>query len=297
MIDDEARERLTPLLAARRLAEWVGGGGWARDATSLGRTTELTDLPPGMTADEVRARRRQVLPLAEFRVPFTVLRSEIDDIQRGARDPELDDLARAARLAAEFENRAVFHGWPAADIVGIAAACPYPTIALGLDCAQYPGIVARAVDTLRRNGIEGPYALAIGPAGYTRIVETTEHGGYLLIDHLTGCWAGGAVGTRGWTARSSSASAAGTSARTSARTWPSAPTGTTPIGCTSTSRSLHSASSSRTPRWRDLIGPSRGRPVPRSLVRHLQQPQQRHQPQPADDVAATAGQSTSSQSR
>jgi uncharacterized linocin/CFP29 family protein len=185
VIDDEARERLTPLLAARRLAEWVGGGGWARDATSLGRTTELTDLPPGVTADEVRARRRQVLPLAEFRVPFTVLRSEIDDIQRGAMDPELDDLARAARLAAEFENRAVFHGWPAADIVGIAAACPYPTIALGLDCAQYPGIVARAVDTLRCNGIEGPYALAIGPAGYTRIVETTEHGGYLLIDHLT----------------------------------------------------------------------------------------------------------------
>jgi uncharacterized linocin/CFP29 family protein len=185
VIDDEARERLTPLLAARRLAEWVGGGGWARDATSLGRTTELTDLPPGLTADEVRARRRQVLPLAEFRVPFTVLRSEIDDIQRGARDPELDDLARAARLAAEFENRVVFHGWPAADIVGIAAACPYPTIALGLDCAQYPGIVARAVDTLRRNGIEGPYALAIGPAGYTRIVETTEHGGYLLVDHLT----------------------------------------------------------------------------------------------------------------
>ena len=34
------------------------------------------------------------------------------------------------------------------------------------------------------HGIEGPYALAIGPDGYTRIVETTEHGGYLLIDHL-----------------------------------------------------------------------------------------------------------------
>jgi uncharacterized linocin/CFP29 family protein len=31
-VDDEARERLTPLLAARRLAEWVGDGGWHRDA-------------------------------------------------------------------------------------------------------------------------------------------------------------------------------------------------------------------------------------------------------------------------
>ncbi|MGH3566400.1 MAG: family 1 encapsulin nanocompartment shell protein [Pseudonocardia sp.] len=44
--------------------------------------------------------------------------------------------------------------------------------------------MARAVEQLRHNGIEGPYTMAIGPAGYTRIVETTEHGGYLLFDHL-----------------------------------------------------------------------------------------------------------------
>jgi uncharacterized linocin/CFP29 family protein len=87
----------------------------------------------------------------------------------------------------------VFHGWPAAEIAGIAPASPYPTAALGTDCQQYPGIVARAVDTLRCNGIEGPYALAIGPAGYTRIVETTEHGGYLLIDHVVRVLGGGRV--------------------------------------------------------------------------------------------------------
>ena len=38
---------------------------------------------------------------------------------------------------------------------------------------------------MRARGIGGPYALAISPARYTRIVETTEHGGYLLVDHLT----------------------------------------------------------------------------------------------------------------
>ncbi len=185
VIDDEARERLTPLLTGRRLAEWVGNGGWRRDAMSLGRSTGLAALPTGVSTDGVQARRRQVLPLAEFRVPFTVGRREIEDIQRGARDAELDDLARAARQAAELENRAVFHGWPAADMIGITDASPYPTIALGTECGQYPGIVARAVDMLRRNGIEGPYTMAIGPEGYTRIIETTEYGGYLLIDHLT----------------------------------------------------------------------------------------------------------------
>lgn len=184
-IDDEARDRLTPLLAGRALADWVGSGGWRRDAMTTGRTADLAGPPPGAPAEGAQVRQRQVLPLTEVRVPFTVSRREIDDIQRGALDPEFDDLERAARHAAEIENRAVFHGWPAAGISGIATTTPHPALALGTDCDRYPAIVARAVDTLRGTGVEGPYSLAIGPAGYTRIVETTEHGGYLLIDHLT----------------------------------------------------------------------------------------------------------------
>ena len=35
-----------------------------------------------------------------------------------------------------------------------------------------------------RPGIAGPYGLAIGPEIYTGIVETDEHGGHLLLDHL-----------------------------------------------------------------------------------------------------------------
>ncbi|MCU1651290.1 MAG: Linocin bacteriocin protein, partial [Pseudonocardia sp.] len=37
-IDDEARERLVPLLAARRVVDWTGPGGWEHSAVSLGRT-------------------------------------------------------------------------------------------------------------------------------------------------------------------------------------------------------------------------------------------------------------------
>jgi uncharacterized linocin/CFP29 family protein len=183
-IDAEARERLTPLLAGRRLADWVGPGGWRHDALSLGRTDALDGGPAGLDVAGATLARRRVLPLAEYRVPFTVARSEIDDIQRGSRDPELDDLARAARVAAELENRAVLHGWEAAGIEGIAQASPYPVTTLGDDCAAYPGLVAVAVDLLRQSGIEGPFALAISPERYTDVVATTEHGGYLLMDHI-----------------------------------------------------------------------------------------------------------------
>ena len=162
-IDEEAKERLTPLLAARRLVDWVGPGGWRHDAMSLGRTDTLEAPPEGLDATGVLLRRRRVLPLAEYRVPFTVSRAEIDDLQRGSRDPELDDLARAARVAAELENRAVLNGWSAADIVGLTEASPYPPRALGDDCTAYPGIVAVAADELRQNGIEGPLRLGDRP--------------------------------------------------------------------------------------------------------------------------------------
>jgi uncharacterized linocin/CFP29 family protein len=57
-------------------------------------------------------------------------------------------------------------------------------IALGQECALYPRHVARAVEALLRAGIDGPYGLALGPEPYTRVLETTEHGGYPLLDHL-----------------------------------------------------------------------------------------------------------------
>ena len=184
-VDGEARERLTPLLAARRLADWTGTTGWQTSSVDLGRTRRLDGPPPGVKVEKSTARLRRVQPLAEFRVPFTVSRDEIDDLQRGSQDPEFDDLARAAREAAVIENRAVFHGWPEAGVSGICEVSPYQTLTLGDAADAYPGVVARAVDTLHRNGIEGPYAMAVAPEGYTRIVETAEHGGYPLFEHLS----------------------------------------------------------------------------------------------------------------
>ncbi|HEX4251249.1 MAG TPA: family 1 encapsulin nanocompartment shell protein [Pseudonocardia sp.] len=196
LIDDEARERLVPLLAARRVVDWQGPDGWEHSALRLGRT-EALDGPPGTDGGAVRARRRRVQPLAEVRIPFTVSRAEIDDAERGARDLELDDLERATRQAAEIENRVVFHGWPDAGIVGIVDAAPDRQPKLGETTHDYPGVVAATVDRLRLAGVEGPYALAVGPDVYTRIIESTENTGYLLLDHLTKILGGTVVWTPG----------------------------------------------------------------------------------------------------
>ena len=44
--------------------------------------------------------------------------------------------------------------------------------------------MAGAVQRLLRNGIAGPFALALGGEEYQRVVETAERGGYPLLDHL-----------------------------------------------------------------------------------------------------------------
>jgi uncharacterized linocin/CFP29 family protein len=184
-IEEEAKNRLTPRLAARRLVDWSGPHGWAHSATNLGRTASLETAPPGTKSETALAWQRRVLPLSEFRVSFTVECSSVQDAERGATDVDYADLDRAAHDAALIENRAVFHGWPEAGITGIVESSAHSSLKLEQDAKTYPHAIAQATDILRQAGIDGPFALAIGPEGYTRIVETTEHGGYPLREHLS----------------------------------------------------------------------------------------------------------------
>jgi uncharacterized linocin/CFP29 family protein len=179
-IDDEARERLAPALAARKLVDFSGPRGWEHSAVNLGRTDPVDDAPGG----DVQARRRRVLAVVELRAPFSLSREELRDADRGADDAEYGPLDAAARAIATAENRAVFHGWAAAGITGIAEASAHEAVPLGDDCERYPRHVAGAVEALLRAGVDGPYGLALGPAAYTRVLQTTEHGGYPLLDHL-----------------------------------------------------------------------------------------------------------------
>ena len=51
--------------------------------------------------------------------PFELRRSELDAIDRGAKDLDTDPVIEAARAIAIAEDRAVFHGYPSAGIHGI----------------------------------------------------------------------------------------------------------------------------------------------------------------------------------
>ncbi len=180
VIDAEARDRLSGALAARRLVDFSGPHGWQHSATNLGRVAGVKTAP----AESVSAAKRLVLPLVELRGGFSLAREELRSHERGAVDVDLAELDEAAQRIAIAENVAVFHGWPAAGISGIAERAPGKAIALGKSAEAYPRAVAGAVERLLGRGIGGPYGLALGPEEYTRVSETAEHGGYPLLDHL-----------------------------------------------------------------------------------------------------------------
>jgi uncharacterized linocin/CFP29 family protein len=179
LLDDEARERLSAALAARKLVDFSGPHGWEYSAMNLGRVKPVDQVP----CEGVSALQRRVMPLVELRAEFEISRAELRDDDRGAVDADLEPLDIAAHQLAVAENVAVFHGWSDASIAGIAEAAPHQ-MQLGDAPDKYPRPVAAAVERLLHSGISGPYALALGGAQYQRVVQTAEHGGYPLLEHL-----------------------------------------------------------------------------------------------------------------
>lgn len=193
-LEDEARERLTPALAARKLVDFSGPHGWQHSATNLGRTEPVSAEPAG----GVSGLRRRVLPLVELRTDFAVSRGELRDTDRGADDGDWGPLDDAAHRLASAENVAVLHGWKGAT-AGIAEATPHRPMKLGSKADAYPHAVAAAVELLLQNGVGGPYGLALGSEEYRLVLETAERGGYPLLKHLEEIVEGSIVWTPGVT--------------------------------------------------------------------------------------------------
>lgn len=180
-IDDEARRALRHFLTARKVVDFDGPHGWEQSALGLGRVARIEDAAP---AEEVEGRLRLVQPLVEFRTPFTLRRDEIDSASRGAPDADWDPVVDAARRAALAEDRLVFNGYGPAGVRGVVETSTHDPIEISEDYDRYPNHVALAVESLKRAGVAGPYAIALGPRCYTGVIESTQHGGYPVLEHL-----------------------------------------------------------------------------------------------------------------
>jgi uncharacterized linocin/CFP29 family protein len=177
-IEDEARRTFKRHLAGRRAVDVPDPAGEALSAVGTGHTGEAA-----APADGVTARLRQAQPVVELRVPFSVDRVAVDDVERGAKDADWQPVKDAARTMAFAEDRAIFEGYPAAGITGIRHSASNPALTLPAAAQEYPEAISRGVTALRLAGVGGPYLLLLSADAYTTVNEAADYG-YPIREHL-----------------------------------------------------------------------------------------------------------------
>ena len=177
-IELEATRTFKRNVAGRRVVDVSEPGGPATAAISTGRLLDVAAPTDGVVT-HLRASK----PLVRLRVPFTLSRYEIDNVERGAQDSDWDPVKEAAQKLAFVEDRAIFEGYPAASIDGIRKCSSNPPVALPEDPRDMPDAVSQALTALRLAGVDGPYSVLLAADVYTKVSETTEHG-YPIREHL-----------------------------------------------------------------------------------------------------------------
>ena len=177
-IETEASRTFKRHIAGRRVVDVSGPGGPVTAAISTGHLNDVAS-----PADGVVAHLRDARPLVRLRVPFTLRRTDIDDVERGSQDSDWDPVKEAAKKLAFVEDRAIFEGYDAAHIDGIRKSSSNPALALPQDPREIPDVIAQALTELRLAGVDGPYSVLLSADIYTLVSETTVNG-YPIRDHI-----------------------------------------------------------------------------------------------------------------
>ena len=178
-IEEEAARTFKRHIAGRRVVDVSEPGGPKTAAVSTGHLVDVTS-----PADGVVAHLREARQLVRLRVPFTVTRTAVDDVERGAQDSDWDPVKAAAKQLAFAEDRAIFEGYRDASIDGIRKCSSNTALALPSDPKEIPDVISQALSELRLAGVDGPYCVLLSADVYTKVSETTAHG-YPIRDHLS----------------------------------------------------------------------------------------------------------------
>jgi uncharacterized linocin/CFP29 family protein len=177
-IELEATRTFKRHIAGRRVVDVSEPGGPVTAAVSTGHLIDVASPSEGVVA-----HLRDSKPLVRLRVPFTVSRTAIDDVERGAQDSDWDPVKDAAKKLAFIEDRAIFEGYEAASIEGIRNCSSNPALTLPDDAREYPDVISQALSELRLAGVDGPYSVLLSADAYTKVSETSDHG-YPIREHI-----------------------------------------------------------------------------------------------------------------
>lgn len=159
-INSTARETLLANLSARKVCDVKGPYGIQHTSVNPGRL----DIPGGQKDNEVQIGIYQVMPLVETRKMFTLDIWELDNIERGAKDVNLDPLVEAAQDMAAFEDQLIFNGYKNGGITGINQAVASDKIQMSLDKDSVMDGISEALTRMRKSGVTEDANLVVNAA-------------------------------------------------------------------------------------------------------------------------------------
>lgn len=177
-IDAQAVNVLKGSLSARRVVDVKGPFGWDFHGWPMGRLS-LSDTP---FIEGTEHGIRQIMPLVEVRVPFSVSKWDLDDISRGSKTTDLSALENAARKIALFEERAIYTGMDSGCIIGMAGASEEDPISIPDENEELVQAVVQAAMLLKDRSVDGPYCLVCQKELWKRVMTVSR--GYPLKKRL-----------------------------------------------------------------------------------------------------------------
>jgi len=169
-IEEEALNFLKIHLTGRRLVDVPEPKGLDYTAVPLGR---LRITPPKKKGGKsgISYGVHQVKPLVEIRIPFELNIWELDNVERGAGDIDLDPVIDACRTLAGFEDGVIFNGLEQPLIDGLISD-DTPRVELKNNVSDFLRVMDRVKRRIMDKGIEGPYTLAIHPDRWSDLMSS-----------------------------------------------------------------------------------------------------------------------------
>lgn len=190
-ISNRTGEILNAYHTARKFVDINGPNGLEMGGVSTGRLI----VPDNSEYHGINYGVREYIPMIEVRKPFELDLWELDNIDRGAKDPDMKQLEEAVRQVAEFEEKLIYNGFEPLNIKGLDNAAEDAPVDIPSGTNAFLKEIGNQVIKLGRNAVEGPYTLILSEVEWLELVKLSEGypvqkqlqeilGGKVLISHF-----------------------------------------------------------------------------------------------------------------
>jgi uncharacterized linocin/CFP29 family protein len=100
----------------------------------------------------------------------------LDNIERGAKDIDLDAVVKGSREIAAFEEKAIYEGFAPGAIVGLQQAVKSKKIKISLDMDAVVDAVFKAQEQMLKDGVSGAANLVVSPSLWEFLAQCVPGG-------------------------------------------------------------------------------------------------------------------------